>query len=141
LKKGNQIFAQDSLRTMFQFKKTEIEQANHLRLIVKGLDQQGNNAGQSSPRVLIGIEPTSQFLADPQPPEARLGCRPEEVFFSRKMAENGDFADSSQSGNLVRTAAREALSREQLYGGFHNAVFCGIFAAIFFYRHFIQQWL
>ena len=49
---------------------------------------------------------------------------------------NGDFADPCQPRNLVGAAARETLAREQLYSGFDNAVFCGIFTAIFFCWHF-----
>src|SRR5579863_1039988 len=55
------------------------------------------------------------------------------------MAKHGDFADPRQASNLVRAAARETLSREQLDGRFHNAVLCRILAAIFSYWHFPQE--
>src|SRR5271156_1265274 len=55
------------------------------------------------------------------------------------MPKNSDFADPRKASNLVRAAARETLSREQLDGGFHNAVLGGIFAAILSCWHFPQK--
>jgi len=79
---------------MFQFKKTEIKQAHHLGLIVKSFDKQGDYAGQSSPRTFIGVEPAKEFLADTQTAQTGFSCSPEEIFFSREMAEDSDFANS-----------------------------------------------
>ncbi len=63
-----------------QLKKAEVEQANHFWLVVKGFDQQGDYAGQSSPRTFIGVEPAKEFLADTQTAQTGFSCSPEEIF-------------------------------------------------------------
>jgi hypothetical protein len=68
------------------------------------------------------VEPAQQFLADSQTPETGFRCRPKKIFLPRKMAEYRNFADPSQSGNLMGAAGSETLAREQLHGRFNDAV-------------------
>ena len=53
-----------------------------------------------------------QFLADAQAAQAGFGCGPEQISFSGKMAEDGNFANPRQSRDLMRAAGRETLARE-----------------------------
>src|SRR5580658_914618 len=104
------MLAQYAFRTMVEFKKTEIEQAYGLRMVVQSLDQQLNNPGQRSSRVFITLEPAAQLAADSKTAQTGFRGRPEEIFFSREMTEYRYFANPRQSGDLMGAAGRETLA-------------------------------
>ncbi len=121
-RRGHEMLAQYPFCTMLQFKEAEVQQADHLRLIAARSRPARRRYRNGGSRILIDFEPSSQFLADSQAPQTRFGCGPEEILFSRKMPENSDFANPCQPGDLMSATGGETLSREQLHGGFHDAV-------------------
>ena len=129
LKEGDKVFPQDSFGCMVQLKQAQVKQPNGLRLMMQGLHQLGDDPRKSGTRMLVTLEPPTHFLTDSQSTQAGFGCRPEEVTFSREVAENGDFADASQPGDFIGAAGCKALAREQLNGRFYNTI-SGIVAVL-----------
>jgi hypothetical protein len=104
------MFVQYPFCAVLQFKQAEVQQPEHLGLMLNRFDQQRNNTRNSSARVFITFEPSSQLLADSQTAEAGFGSGPEQIAFPGKMTEDRNFANSCQPRNLMRTAGSEALA-------------------------------
>jgi hypothetical protein len=80
--------------------------------MLNGFDQERNYTGNSGARVLVGIEPSAQFLADSQAAQAGFGGGPEQVPFSGEMSKDSDLANPSQPRDLMRAAGGETLAGE-----------------------------
>ena len=95
---------------MIQFKEAEIEQANGLGLMMQGLNQHSNNAGQDGSRILINFEPSPQFLPDLQTAQATFGCGPKTDLVLVGTPGGYDSANPCRPGDLMSATGGESLA-------------------------------